>query len=331
MRSALFLLATAPFLMTNAYANVDVLNDKQVNENTIEGPSYDILPASVKLDLLWRLSASNDWDQIPPYADHGKLAQARLLIPCHDEKAFTHASDLMIPGRKKLIHSSGSVIKLEWVAAEGHNYTGLFETGSKEILARFSMAKAQEQANIIPGFALKYLIDGHKSRNIMAMYLLQGQDNPSFFDNTFTTSVPVPTKIPLANKGLKWAFEKALKNLKSKGSATHLTTVHLAAITPDGRELTKDEVRAPWRLQFTPTSESRKLTWNASFQDDFRKIVEGKGEGITLYEIYADEKSEDGTITTQWIGSLKATSHFVASKFGDEMLHFQHQLDEFFK
>jgi hypothetical protein len=70
-----------------------------------------------------------------------------------------------------------------------------------------------------------------------------------------------------------------------------------------------------------PTKEAQALLADASEEKDFRELLEEKGKGIELYHLYGN--TEPAT-KMRLIGTIKTTSNFVASKFGDEELYFKH-------
>ena len=71
-------------------------------------------------------------------------------------------------GRRKYIHSVGNVGKVKFVAAEGSPYTGAF-AGNDNVLIRFSSAKGLAPGSFTPGFGIKFMLDGRKSSNFVAM------------------------------------------------------------------------------------------------------------------------------------------------------------------
>lgn len=279
--------------------------------------NYVAMTAAQKLDSIWsKILATKNKKGNEPW----EIEKIKMLWASYDQEAFTNSEDFMIKDRKKLIHFyQGSTIKLEWISTGDHNYTGLFETGTKEAIMRISQAKAPVNGKIIPGFAIKMLIDGKKSKNIFAMLSLDGQDTPGFFDHAFTNIVPPPTEpFPLQD-----AFSKAKENIGDKTSPLELHVKHIASIHTNGTEVS--EPNAPFQLVFVPSKELTELTSKASFQSNTPKLIEGKGEGMELYTVYA---LKTATSHPKKIAVLKGLSPFVASQFGDDILYFQHHKAE---
>lgn len=91
-------------------------------------------------------------------------------------------------------------------------FTGIFKAGSSSpAIIRLSVAK-QDPDHFLPGLALKVLIDGKASQNIIAMFSLDGQGkDKNFFANTFWNIIDDPTGF--AEKLLAKAFRLALQLL----------------------------------------------------------------------------------------------------------------------
>lgn len=336
MKTSKFLLALAALPMT-VYADfaVHLTEDKfdldvtcEAHENLhTESVEESLLSAKDQLSSIWNKILQTKYAEIPPYHDTGFFKKLKLLCPSFAEKAITHTGDEMIPGREKHIHSSGSVIKVSFVPEKDHPFTGIFASGSEHALMRVSLAKAAEKNMIIPGIALKFFIDGKDSQNIMAMYSLGGQTSRGFFDNNMSNRVPVPQNIDFAQRQLDKSFRKAMKNLDIKGEPNELPVKHLASITSDGSLV--EHVVAPHKLHFVVSYEAKRLTENTQISEDFRTILDGKGEKMPLFFVFAefDQNVPNADKTMYRVGTIIGESSFVASQYGDEVLYFQHHFN----
>jgi hypothetical protein len=76
----------------------------------------------------------------------------------------------------------------------------------------------------------------------------------------------------------------------------------------------------PYAIVFVPTKSLRDLC-DLRDELDFRKQLEGKGHGMTLFDVYA-KGSPEGKLSA--IGTIQARSNFIASAFGDKALFFKH-------
>ena len=252
----------------------------------------------------------------------GCLAGDGIFNPDHLTKTFTHSGDVMPQGRTKDIHGFGTTIKVKWIAETEHPYTGIFSSGAEYGVARFSLAKPPTEENSTPGMGLKIFVDDKESVNIMAMYSLDGQTSHHIFANDFSNVLGKPAP-GFINDKLNEAFTESLRQIGDRhGSPRELSIEHFARLTSDGT--TVQEVQAPYRLIFRPT-EAVKSLMQDDFQQDFRAQLEGKGEKVTLYAIFATHKLENNRESEpKLIGHLLGDSPFIASEFGDKHLFFRH-------
>jgi hypothetical protein len=265
-------------------------------------------------------------DQLPDL-DDGLLSNLKVLWDIMTvsfvKKAFTNDGDFFEKGRTKAFHRYGSTVFLKFVTDPQHRhpYTGLFASGDPYCIGRFSFAVAPTADNTIPGMALKFFIDHGPSLNIMAMNSLDGQTSHNLFEKTFTNMVSDPTTFIL--KRAVPVFAQALLDIHDENTdPNRLTTDHLARMQEDGTPVHQD--KAPYRLIFEPTTEAQHIMTNPSIATDFRKNLQGKGKGVTLYKVYGTDKTATGETDKVWIGDLIATSNFAASEFADKGLFFKH-------
>jgi len=97
--------------------------------------------------------------------------------------------------RPKTIHIEGITQEIEFVAEQGsEGYTGIFQSGAKHGLARYSVATpyklGDESSKIVPAAAFKLFRDGKTSANTISMVKFDGLDSGNFFEQAFTTHVP---------------------------------------------------------------------------------------------------------------------------------------------
>ena len=139
------------------------------------------------MDSLWQEIIK---DNTPGDFPHG-LKYAGLFLESL-KPTFEHFGDTLPEGRTKFIRSVGVVAKAAFIPEEGQQlYSGVFE-GADSGLLRLSIAKELDTTktsaegaddNFVPGLAMKFLIDGKPSTNILAMYGANG--NISLLDLTF--------------------------------------------------------------------------------------------------------------------------------------------------
>jgi len=236
-------------------------------------------------------------------------------------------SDELPEGRPKYIHSVGTVARVKFESSGNHQYTGVFE-GSDTGIVRLSSAVDQDKAaeydpsqangkSLAPGFGLKFLRDGMKSCNLVAMYHVDGQSSHNFFKETFTNQIGVPgegsaptntlaQKFATAESGEGWVGKVGLSDMALSGQ--------------DGKPAA--DPNYPFYLEFVPTSEVSNL-----FPDDysgtyFTDQLATLKSGTVLWDVRAIEKPGAAAVS---IGSLVMTSDMFKSTWGDEHLFFQHQ------
>jgi len=266
------------------------------------------------------------WSQVnqdnTPFGFYSAPTIATMFIESMDTTFDTFAdefpSEILGIKRKKLIHTVGNVGKVQFIAAPNSPYTGVFE-GTDNVLLRLSAASAPDTSktsaagatdNFKPGFGIKFLIDGQPSVNLVAMYSVNGQPSWNFFANDFSNHIPSASGVALTLVAKK--FSTATPWVQTMGLES------LASWTQKGQSRTP---KYPFKLVFRPTSDVSHL-----FSDDYQGVyytdqLQKIRVGSIIYDVYAE--ATPGA-TLQKIGSLKTTSPFVPSKWGDESLFFQH-------
>jgi len=116
---------------------------------------------------------------------------------------------------------------------------------------------------------------------------------------------------------------------------THLRVDDMAKVNQDGSSV--GSVRSPTQIYFVPTNEVRNRF--ASTPHDFRDDLTELPAGTTVYDVYATNQTIRTSIfpwvTQRYarerrasavkVGSLKTTSPFTTSQFGDSGIFFKHQ------
>jgi len=231
------------------------------------------------------------------------------------DATFDHTTDDMPSGRPKYIHPLGSVGPVKFVPnANGRKFTGMFK-GADSCVARLSLAGNPEKIGFTPGMGIKCYPDGtHASANFISMFSLDGQkDNYNFFANEFTNIIQEPTSLSLK------AVEKTVFN-RASSCATWLSLKQFSSVDQNGN--VPSPALWPQQLWLVPG--------NAHFPEDkgrdFRDDLEAIPVGTTIWTVEASNKHN--VIQRFEIGSIVTTGPFVASKFGDESLFFEHDRGE---
>jgi hypothetical protein len=280
-----------------------------------QADDYQMKSAAEKRDLTWQKVSESPYEKLPEMnfipSDAWTLPHVgrTLRDAAHLGQAFDHVGDEMPPGRTKVIHAYGSSVKVDFVSAGRHPFTGLFRTGALGI-ARLSLGTPHSSTgSFVPGLGLKLFIDGQPSKNMHVMQKLEGQDtNQNYFANVFTNKLPEPNST--ATKIGRDYFARFVKN------PIYLTVDHVASVNADGSHVF--QVHSPSQIFFAP-AEGLRISENGP---DFRAEFSHIPAGTKLYDVF-------GTIGDSkipvYIGEIITGSEFVASEYGDKKLYFQHE------
>jgi len=282
----------------------------------VSSPEYIAKTASEKSDLIW----ANVMEDTTPGEWYGLLEMPHIFAEdmCETFRApgdeLPFEDGIITDGtRWKLIHSVGTVGKVEWRDLGGHSYSGIF-TGATNGFVRFSLAKepAPPALETAPGLGLKFLRDGIDSANLVAMYSVNGQESWNFFKNDFTTHIgpgglellPLQVKFSEATNYVQYS---ALSNWGQYGE--------------DGVEVT-DSMLFPYMLRFKPSGE---INFPDEYVNDWLEDLKSIPQGTTLYQVWAFDKPEELGGVEAHIADLVLTSEMTTSVWGDKHLFFRHQ------
>jgi hypothetical protein len=217
------------------------------------------------------------------------------------------------------------VAKVQFVADDSE-YTGIFK-GSDCGLLRLSVTGDPSDRGFAPGLAWKTFVDSKPSENVSALYTLSGQgNNQNFFANELSQYVS-----PEANETLGTALIFSAVTSKP----TRLMVDAMASTNQDGSAASN--ATSPTQIYFVPTDNVKnKFSTSAH---DFRSDLVTLKAGENLYDIYATSERIRTSIFPRWnkryadkrrnsakkIGSIKLTSDFKLSDFGDNGIFFKHQ------
>jgi hypothetical protein len=271
--------------------------------------------AESQLRHIWKLISESEYKELPPFSASTFSDTLKLLRPSYSSQAFVDEA-ILKDGRRKIIHTLGSVILVKYVATN-HSYSGIFESGALGLM-RLSLATAPSEDNYTPGFGLMFFIDNMPPLSILAMPSIDAQTVPNIFLNSYLTALKTP-KSKFSTWLLNHMFTNSLERLGFfEHDPLRLSVSHLAEFLTDGTKA--KTVRAPFELIFTPTVEAINLLYGIRDNDDFRVKLANKGKDKPLFDVYAKDKNSDQVL----IGQLIGISNFKSSKFGDEKLHFKH-------
>lgn len=283
------------------------LNDASADVPT----NYQALSAAEKLDILWKENLiPNEYKVVPEIQSLGLFDLVKLMSKSFLAKSFDHESDEMPEGRVKLLHPFGSVVQIEFVPTPKASSSGLLKSGAIGI-ARLSLAGNPNLMGYTPGMGLKLLVDGKPSVNLHVMNSLSGQNNDqNFFALEFSNILPKP---PFYLSLLAQAFTRV------KSPPTELNINGITQVNSSGEVVESENIKNVYQIVFRPNPE---LAIASDTQRDFREELAEIPSGSTLYSVFT-RRHESSDLKK--VGYLVTRSEFVASRYGDEKLFFQHQ------
>ncbi|MCK5875278.1 MAG: peroxidase [Alcanivoracaceae bacterium] len=244
-------------------------------------------------------------------------------------KKVKDRTDVSPPGYEKPLHPYGAMAKVSFVPTANHSFTGLFK-GNECGLLRLSVTGDPADRGFAPGLAWKAFVDGKPSENVSALYTLTGQGgNYNYFANELSQYVQQEV-----NESLGTSLIFSLVTSKP----TLLRVDDMAEVNQDGSAV--GTVKSPTQIYFVPTSEVRNRFSSAAH--DFRDDLTELPAGTTVYDVYATNReirtsifpwvtrryAEERRSSAVKVGSLKTTSPFTTSHFGDTGIFFKHQRHE---
>jgi len=278
----------------------------------VASASYLALPAATKASRIW----TNCLSDTSPAAWLPALQVGTGLLGESMCPTFRHPGDqLPLQGggtRPKVIHTVGSVGRVEWRSAGGHNYTGLFQ-GATQGIVRMSLAMQPDPSTLTtaPGIGLKFLRDGMDSANLVAMYSVDGQESWNFFKNDFSNHIP---GISLSKFVVAAKFATGTRNIRQVGISDW------AKFGESGAPVAAPSF--PYRLRFHPTGS---LAFPDTYVQPTTEALATIPVGSTLYQVFAMDGPEELGGSERRIGELVLVSEVVASSWGDQQLFFRHQ------
>jgi len=276
--------------------------------NVAEGDQYQMQSASGKMNYLWGKILEN-----PGIGSFPSAFSLAYIFVESMQPSFDHVGDEMPCGRSKLIHGVGTIAKAKFVADKSSPYSGIFK-GSNNMLLRMSHAKAPEKDLVVPGWSMKFLIDGVPSANMFSLVNLKGQSEKNVFVNPYTNHPELdPATAGLAEKALKAKFSTASQWPRFLGAS------YMAQYTESG-----EAVRPvfPFELVFVGTAQMEsQFEGTDPYTTTFDRMFSGIRPGTVLLDVMA---RSDPDSDLQLIGSVVTVSNFVGSKYADETLFFEH-------
>jgi len=293
-----------------------------VRGNCVVCPAYVALSAHDKLAVLWNKTTVDAYAQAQwPNA----WPSALELLAENMDTTFDRFGDES--NRPRTVHAHGMLAQVRW---ESHSkaFTGVYTSGSRDAIVRLSLAG--KPGSFSPGFAIKFLIDGQTSANLIGMVSLEGQGNCyNFFQNQLKTSVALPVDSSTS------IFAQVGLELFESGAtpATKLLPDQPSLFTSAG--VLQPVPVYPTLLYLVPNP-ALTAAWT-NFTGDFRTGLAPIPQSTLLYTVYAatagcmcasgpcdDVLANAPVCAPLLIASIYTASPFVASPYGDGGIFFRH-------
>ncbi len=273
--------------------------------------TYDDLSAEEQKQVLWRDIEKTVYPKLPPFVAPGIIDTFTILRPSFNKGAFDDFNCVMREDRKKIVHPLGVVAQVQFIVRHQIG-SGMLIHGADHGLMRISLAKAPENGNYTPGLALMLFKDNQPPANILAMPSIDGQNNFRLFDRDYVTSLPTPS---LSFK--TWVLSRQFnEGIKSLGYKNH------DALALSTSKLLDEHDESNFKIRLTALPALKNLFKAEKSNEDFREIlVNAKLKDEDLFLVHVEREDQP----MFWVGVIRASSNFLASKFADERLHFQHQ------
>jgi len=160
---------------------------------------------------------------------------------------------------------------------------------------------------------------------------LSQHSHNSVFQNPFTNILPSPSAINVTMRVVKESFEKVVAD----GKGLHQPVDNLAAVSVTGERLDPSRVNAPFRIVLRPTRQALAASDpTIDFREDLARNLKA---GTPIYDVLALTQAEEQALNEEdvreveellaharRIGTLTTESEFIASRYGDFRLFFQH-------
>lgn len=270
---------------------------------------YERRDAEEKLGILWQKVVASRYSELPGFHRSAALVPALKLVGGllrRGRRTFSARTDVLEP-RTKLSHPFGVVAAAEFRADPGARAGGVLD--GAPILVRLSISGHPEEGGFSPSMAIKFFIDGFPSVNVHLTASIDGQEgDQDFFRDALTNILPTPSSS--AGK----LSRPLLARIIGQEDPFRMDIDHLAFRDRSGA-ICYDSA-APHQILFRPKLASMPQA------GDFREALMTIPASSELYEAWV-RYTADGELIRA--GAVVTTSEFVASEFGDRVLHFHHR------
>ena len=200
----------------NMLAQVEFTQTDGLTPNDIKyfaQPYWDEKTAAAKLAVLWDMLVPTDADgnKVITGPQDFRFKDFPEMMEANHNNTFCIFSDEIRHARSKVVHGQGLHAKVVWkalTAEEGNPYTGMYATGSENVIMRLSETQNIAYQGLLPSVAFKFLRDGLKSKDIVAMPSFEPTSSWNFWENAMKTRVE-----PITEESNKCLFNTLISAL----------------------------------------------------------------------------------------------------------------------
>jgi len=241
------------------------------------------------------------------------------------QTSFDNWKEEMPAGRKKYIHTIGSICKFSLQITGESPYTGLLGPGTQEGFIRMGSAADYSNGGLTPGLGFKFARTGAPSGGFVALHSLDLGQSWNFFKYNQSNHISPPTGVTKAI---------ALKFNQASQCAPQVGLSDLARYSQDGTE--HSPPKFPFKLFLIP-SQAVQTPDTKKTPDQVHAEMAAFPVGTTLYTAYACEsalgdemKPTDGGLEKACgsplkLGEMVTTSQCTTSAYGDAKFQIRHQ------
>ena len=282
---------------------------------------YCVYPAKkTEQKRTWDVKHEDLWKQIVADQTPGTYPNKLGIVAESIQTSFDDHRDIMPKGRKKFIHSVGSVCQFVFKVDATSPYTGIFKPSSEArgFVRMGSAIEVDLNSGLTPGLGVKFLRTNAESGNFVALFQLDPLPGNSynFFEKNFSNHIP--TSSDFGKKILQKKFRQA------SNCPVQVGLSDLATFDQDGARASKPNF--PFQIILEPRDVSMPSSPPVN-QETIAARMNSIESGTHLFTVYAypDPKSALSGGEPVHLGEISTTSACVSSKFGDASFFIRHQ------
>lgn len=276
---------------------------------------FEAKTAEQKLEHVWA-KVTSDIAPTPRYYQKLELAQ-QFMLSVHT--TFDNWMPEMPEGRKKIIHTIGSVCKVNLKITDSP-YTGLLAVGTHQGFVRMGSAGGHD-SSFTPGVAFKFPRSGVPDGNFVSMTKLGGGMGWNFFAGNMSNHI--------ANSMSPLQFLGGRKFAQATLCSNMVGLSDMAKFGQCGKK--EPSPKAPYKVFLMPQVSTTDTPQNP---DSLASQFSSFKAGTTLFKVYGCDTPTDteelGPLNLDncggatLMGTLDLASKCVSSGWGDKHMFFRH-------